>query len=488
MARLEKAQYKQEATKNSRSSPPHTPYLDCSEEPSSLVIFSHQIYLSPCKLRYVRDNGPNTATAQAKSNGCPHPPGGPPIHAPETKKPALVPLPKYLNSLRGMVEFMRDGIGEGGWVDNPDTLGLYFQYLTSSTSHWVNTYLISGLGQLAPEQIRTLIARLDGLCLQLEWDELRPQLPPAVCKPFGNTLGRLLLYLTLYERIFEHPFWYFDEKEGPDNEEGDLSFARKLHYIFERGYDSNDAFRALWKSHTQRLANPVGTVGNYSKRLRYDEEQRDGFNSGTVAAQRRKELAEAFENGHQLMVACETVTNGWPVLRGIEDLRKIYNGDSKVIELDGYGWHHHTELYNGQKILVGTRPGLVYVGGIAQNQPAVWSRKATEVMAAQVLPVYVPPQDEEANNSEQDERSEGGDHNANDEASNEAYKNADKVAANKTETEGSGGKQEAQGEGSRKDQVKGRLTEQRKRTAMAAHNRVTEPGRPEFCLETVEIY
>ncbi|KAL4875101.1 hypothetical protein BJY04DRAFT_224298 [Aspergillus karnatakaensis] len=292
--------------------------------------------------------------------------------------PILLPLPDFTKRLQALVNFRRDGGGD--WPHGVSQLTV--QSLRTAILSWANRYVISDIDQLAPDRIRALIAEANGFCVQIEWEELRSQLAPNAAGRFGIVLGELLLYLAVNAYFFQNPFWYMDGKKGPDDSDGDPSFSRKFNYLYERFLEGDEAFAILWKSQTQRLLNPTGRRPNANPTIRTQHEKlrnaalpgfadrfltseplcwllKDLTDTPELITKRRTALIDTFHKADKLMIACETFANGQPVLRGIEELRGIYNGDSKCIALSNYGWHKHWNLYNGQRVLVVVRPGLV---------------------------------------------------------------------------------------------------------------------------------
>jgi hypothetical protein len=171
-------------------------------------------------------------------------------------------------------------------------------------------------------------------------------------------------------------------------------------------------YGVLWKMQTQRLANldtrhhaPIPEFGRANADRH--EAALAGFADNLLASEpfcwllkgnidpasreakaRRNELIDLFRKAVRTMIRCETWTSGRPVLRGIRELKGTYDMRSTRATPDNRCWRPKLDLYDNQRILVVSRPGLVYVDSIDGYNPNV-SRRATEVFEAQVIPAYV---------------------------------------------------------------------------------------------------
>ncbi|KAL5340427.1 hypothetical protein BJX70DRAFT_396679 [Aspergillus crustosus] len=291
--------------------------------------------------------------------------------------------PEYHMHLNMAVKLIRDGAGE--WLLCPDQLKFTYLRFTSCALQWTYEYLVQDLTKLSTDQIRALIVALDGFCIQIAWQDLRRQLPPHAVTCLGHIFGELLIHLFAYERLYENPFWYLDGK-GPDGLEEDPGFAPKLNALFEYFHESNPIFGSLWKTQTQRLANPLITAkAGFGT---YNAERREAALAGLAvdlmtsepfcwllkplpaseSEKRLQSLTNVIRDAVGLVLYCETRANGWAVLRGINELQGVY--------------------------YVVARPGLVYVDAVSQNQPGVWNHTVTEAVSAEVVPVYVPDTDD----------------------------------------------------------------------------------------------
>jgi hypothetical protein len=116
---------------------------------------------------------------------------------------------------------------------------------------------------------------------------------------------------------------------------------------------------------------------------------KDDLDASSEKSQTRREgLIDVFRKAGQTMIRCETWTNGQPVLRGINELNGVFRGYSDCITLHPYCWRPQMDLYTNQDILVVPRPGLVYVDSVNGVRASI-SRKAIEVIDAEVIPRYI---------------------------------------------------------------------------------------------------
>ncbi|KAL5340429.1 hypothetical protein BJX70DRAFT_407133 [Aspergillus crustosus] len=318
----------------------------------------------------------------------------------------LVQRQDYHQILNSVVRLIREGAAGCGEDVNTDCAEM-----SLSIRVWASRYLSPDLELLSCEQLRTLIAKLDGFCVQMEWKELRLLLTPDVRTQFGLYVGELLIHLTVYEWLFQNPFWYLDGKDGPTDADEDPTFARKLGYLFDRLYKTNPTYAVLWRMQTQRLANstdpeytPDVEFGeSNSKRLRAAASRfadrlliTEPFcwllkdpGSSPQTGHCRDKLRDIFHKAIRAMINCETRTNGQPVLRGIDELGGVFRENSKHVTLTPYAFRPRLDLYNGQRIIFVSRPSLVYVDSIIAHD-LITKTVATEVMGAQVMPEYVP--------------------------------------------------------------------------------------------------
>ncbi len=173
---------------------------------------------------------------------------------------------------------------------------------------------------------------------------------------------------------------------------------------------ANPTYGVLWKMQTQRLANsnnrhygPNPEYGQYNAKRH--EAALGGFaddllaskpfcwllkelDTSELATKRRNDLIDIFRKAVRTMIKCETWINGQPVLRGIKELGGIFHDRSSLVGLHTYCWRPRMDFWKGRKILVVSRPGLVYVDSINGYSPDT-SPRAKEIIGAEVLPMYI---------------------------------------------------------------------------------------------------
>ncbi|KAL4928831.1 uncharacterized protein BDV17DRAFT_291158 [Aspergillus undulatus] len=295
-------------------------------------------------------------------------------------------------------------------------LGRHYRLMRNLALGWTLDYVISGVSVLPEYQTRRLISRADGFCAQMDWAELKPLLPPTVAGHFRETLGELLIYLTVHEQFFDRPFWYLDGKKGPDDQGEDPEFADRLQYLIERFYKTNPT-SGVWKMQTQHLAN--STTPHHAKDPEFGMHNaqrheaaiaddllacvpfcwllKDSYPSTCPQAQTRREaLIDVLRQALRTPINRETWTDGRPILRGT---RGVWRGCGRQLEeskcppvflaaAGGAG--------PGPANFCVARPGLVYVDSFPFHEFGR-SLKVREVCAADVIPLYAPADDEERN-------------------------------------------------------------------------------------------
>lgn len=95
------------------------------------------------------------------------------------------------------------------------------------------------------------------------------------------------------------------------------------------------------------------------------------------------------------------------MLRGIAELGGVWSADKpETKSLHPYTWRPRRELYDGQRILFVPRPGLVYVDSL-DCYGFLPQLSVAEVCEAEVIPAYIPKDDEEESDASEDDEKYG---------------------------------------------------------------------------------
>ncbi|KAK1147579.1 hypothetical protein N8T08_000921 [Aspergillus melleus] len=127
--------------------------------------------------------------------------------------------------------------------------------------------------ELTSSQKRTIIASLEGQCVQEEWDTLHKLCPSAMCHQFHIFFIEALVIRDIYNVVVENPFWYFDGKLN-EQDEGLGDFGARVQYLFERFVQTNEMRAAAWLAETMRLANAVRPLMAHNLELGQHHEAR----------------------------------------------------------------------------------------------------------------------------------------------------------------------------------------------------------------------
>ncbi|PYH98707.1 hypothetical protein BO71DRAFT_480207 [Aspergillus ellipticus CBS 707.79] len=278
--------------------------------------------------------------------------------------------------------------GPAVWTHDHDKWEVPKGALDYTIMGFVFERVIQDIDTLPVHQINRLIASARGYCAQWEWPTLKRLLPNNAAKEFGHRLGRCILIKTVYEDIFQTPFWYMDGKKGPDSEE-DSEFSQKLQYLFERFYESNPRMAVGWRLQTQRLAAPEDNLqspnmefGNYHRPRQEEALERlaDGVlvrgpfrwlvkqtEEAAEKSEIRRETILIFRAAIRAAADFEKWMGGRPVIRDIEALKGVYVKDSKAMMLaDHVGGQPKPEFWHGSPILLVACPGM-FLENSAQN-------------------------------------------------------------------------------------------------------------------------
>ncbi|RDW74280.1 uncharacterized protein DSM5745_06942 [Aspergillus mulundensis] len=118
---------------------------------------------------------------------------------------------------------------------------------------WARCYAVddlAALNQVSDEKMNRVIYRLSGYCLQEEWSELKSRFPTLKNK-LPYMLSQALLAKTIFERIFNNPFFIFPDSQHYHN----LPGRENMGVLYDRLYERDEPGSHKWRSHTLLMLN-----------------------------------------------------------------------------------------------------------------------------------------------------------------------------------------------------------------------------------------
>ncbi|GKZ27542.1 hypothetical protein AbraIFM66951_005655 [Aspergillus brasiliensis] len=104
------------------------------------------------------------------------------------------------------------------------------------------------MSHLSNEDKQAIIASLEGLCVQDDWDKIHSSLPPVARLEFGKVLLEAMLHQFIYKKFATSPFWHLPAKMDATDQHGDANFHKRLDYIYEGFKQILPVNAAWWKS------------------------------------------------------------------------------------------------------------------------------------------------------------------------------------------------------------------------------------------------
>ncbi|GES58646.1 hypothetical protein ATEIFO6365_0004079700 [Aspergillus terreus] len=295
---------------------------------------------------------------------------------------------QFIGSRRLGQQWIHGGAAGWGWAHTGDidTMVRDFGVLKYSVECWAGGFIISGqeaLNSLPDESKRNVIKNLEGWCVQEDWETLTKPLPGTFRSIGAIVLVETLLMKDLFEKMIgNNPFWYFDGKAGPDDENESENFPIQLEHLYHRFIQTNPFSAGYWRSETIRLSNSVRnsqapdlTLGQYhqdrvkasvqkfaSEFLAREDVQSLLISDEKTEQYRSDALLRVYERAaefSQRMMA----SPGLPKFYGLEELGQKYSKECKLTTLcasNGANIPAHTERLDGQRIMIVKHPALTF--------------------------------------------------------------------------------------------------------------------------------
>ncbi|RDK42106.1 hypothetical protein M752DRAFT_294079 [Aspergillus phoenicis ATCC 13157] len=282
-----------------------------------------------------------------------------------------------------------------------------FRSLAWRIAVWMKSWVNGDVWTIPRKDMNTIIAALEGYCVQDDWTVLHGLLPPR--RSLADHFAEALIHKAIMEKVFSSSFQYLDGKASSTDQAEDKSFASKLQYLYERFFNTNPNLATLWKEQTHRLANstlPGNAPGDLSfgkdnaKRLLAcapslsDEvlaskpvslllKKRLGRNQVT---KRKEQLTEIFEASLDLMKDCETKVGGHFRIKRLPELGPSYQcGSSYMIFHTSNGNEVDERDFKGRKILLVAQPAIMYTDSAPSEADSDYKSMTTIVSKAIVV-------------------------------------------------------------------------------------------------------
>ncbi|KAL3495098.1 hypothetical protein BJX62DRAFT_233746 [Aspergillus germanicus] len=208
------------------------------------------------------------------------------------------PVEKQLNQLKSRYTILANNIaqfleeeefltvaGAGEWARTmpgywPEEFALVHYYASTFGYNWGYRHLDEMKWTKA--QKKQLVSRLDGYCVQEDFDSIVSHPRDNDRAWFPKHLVAAFLMKTAVETFFRHPFWYIEPlPEGQESFTGDAEWQgvsphgvvlEELFAQFGKGmlrpYHVNIQFARIWRALTTRLCNQKHHPADYEKTLR----------------------------------------------------------------------------------------------------------------------------------------------------------------------------------------------------------------------------
>ncbi|GKZ34161.1 hypothetical protein AbraIFM66950_004345 [Aspergillus brasiliensis] len=132
-----------------------------------------------------------------------------------------------------------------------------------SSYFWVYNFIHRDPSRLSQQQKKELISRLDGYCVQEDFDDIASRLPESARKSFLGKVVQLLLAKECISRFFTNPFWYLVPDPGTE-ENSNMSttgFGAQIFTLYENIRASDPSAAHPWRLWTTRFSNPRDEFG-----------------------------------------------------------------------------------------------------------------------------------------------------------------------------------------------------------------------------------
>ncbi|GKZ24934.1 hypothetical protein AbraIFM66951_011791 [Aspergillus brasiliensis] len=115
---------------------------------------------------------------------------------------------------------------------------------------WVYNHIHRDPSRLSTQQKKEIVSRLDGYCVQEDFDDITSSLPESARKSFLGKMVQLLLAKECISRFFTNPFWYLVPDPGTEeNPKMDTTgFGAQVFTLYENIRAYQDLLRSLLKS------------------------------------------------------------------------------------------------------------------------------------------------------------------------------------------------------------------------------------------------
>ncbi|PYH82161.1 hypothetical protein BO82DRAFT_68889 [Aspergillus uvarum CBS 121591] len=142
-----------------------------------------------------------------------------------------------------------------GYSPDPHTVIVEYHKIKNMVKIWTERWIREEMPPLSEGQKQKIIQGLDTYCIQEPWDTIQALLSPESRDQFHLYLCEAMVNKLLFTRVLNRPFWFLDGKLDENDEIGDLSFADRLHYLFQRYHEASPVNAVWWRMVTLALAN-----------------------------------------------------------------------------------------------------------------------------------------------------------------------------------------------------------------------------------------
>ncbi|GKZ24933.1 hypothetical protein AbraIFM66951_011790 [Aspergillus brasiliensis] len=132
--------------------------------------------------------------------------------------------------------------------------------------NWVRNHAERKHTNLSLELKKDLISRLDGYCIQDDFDTIMSSLPRRLRNRCLTYLVHLYVAKECLSRLFTNPFWYLVPNPGHGDDTEELStnapgFGAQLFHLYQRISEADPAAAHLWRLWTTRFSHPKHKLG-----------------------------------------------------------------------------------------------------------------------------------------------------------------------------------------------------------------------------------